>query len=93
MYLPYDVFQHILKHSNMLTTLHLYNVDQTLRKLCHSPFMTALLEYRKTEFFNPDIDFKRLDDFLNDLTLNMSGLKDIKDLIHRKKMIHYLIFK
>ena len=69
MYLPYDVFNLIIHYADMLTTLHLYNVDQTIRKLCCSPYMTALLEYRRTEFFNPYATSTLLDDFLNDLTL------------------------
>ncbi len=68
MFLPYDVFHHIIKFADMKTLLQLYNTDQTIRQLClKDPFMKVLVEFSKNQYFNLDATSTVLNDFLNDL--------------------------
>ncbi len=66
--LPYDVFNDIIKFSDMETLWQLYNTDQIIRKLClRDPFMKVLVEFSTNPYFNLDAVSPILNVFLNDL--------------------------
>lgn len=69
MLVPHDVFNDIIKHSDMKTLVQLCKTDQTIKQLC-GPFGKVLLEFSNNPYFKPDVKSDLLNDFLNDLTGN-----------------------
>lgn len=69
MYLPYDIFHHIIKQADMKLLLNLYYTNQIIRKLClNDSFTNILLEFSQHKHFNLGATSPLLTDFLNDLT-------------------------
>ena len=69
--IPHDVFNDIIKFSDIKTLWQLYNTDQTIKQLClNNPFVKVLVEYSRNPYFNLGITSTILDNFLNDLVGN-----------------------
>lgn len=79
MLLLYDIFNEIVKHAELSTLLNLYCSNKTIQSICLSyPFMTVLLEYRQSKYFNLNAKSVLLDEFLT----NVSG----KDILFLKQI-------
>lgn len=71
MLLPHDVFNDIIKFSDMKTLLKLYGTNHTIHQLVlNHPFSKVLLKFKTNPYFNLDATSTLLNDFLNDLVGN-----------------------
>ena len=78
--LPHDVFNDIIKVSDVKTLLHLSKTDHIIKQLClNDPFGKILLKFSKNPYFNPNVTSTVLNDFLNDLVgYDMEMLKRLQ---------------
>lgn len=69
--MPYDIFNDIIKFSDMHTLWQLYNTDKIIRQLClNDPFCKILVSFNTNPYFNLNATSAILNDFLNDLVGN-----------------------